>query len=518
MKRLLLSLAFALAAIHAQAQEVHMDFIPFHYPGYELPQYENKILQQRNGELVANVLMMSPSGDNHIPPIIEGLCFYKVSPTALQFTDSLFVADTTPPSWYLFAQDPRGEGNLRVNIEPDSNGGTALRISHFPDNDLRINPDEDVVAHLFDSAAGDYIDSYMIDSQYDLILKFYTAKPNGGYLCHIARCGLDGTVKHLTTLPGNMNFLRAMEEFESTPKQYFQLTKNEGNLFIHVFDSTFHEDNSYVVNKQLYYAWYGEPFFTEVEEIFSFSLSNVIPDGGDVFIAAPFDYDSAWVYDYRETGVAVARYELRTMQRKALVHFNDYPGPTTDARIMCFQKSSYGDLYLVYWEPDPQHKNPSMTAVKMDRDLNVIWKRYCYELHELETEPDWSCYSDMLKDEYGNEIGVYIAGYSNREIEPYNGLFFFFLTDEGLDFVEEGSIEIRPYAYYPNPTQDQLRLQYSPDVKPARIELYDLQGRLVRSQSHGLESVEMQGLSAGQYLMKVTLEDGKSYTDKVVKE
>ena len=72
--------------------------------------------------------------------------------------------------------------------------------------------------------------------------------------------------------------------------------------------------------------------------------------------------------------------------------------------------------------------------------------------------------------------------------------------------------------FYPNPTQDRLRLQYSPEVQPKTIELYDLQGRLVRSQNQGLESVDMQGFASGQYLMKVTLEDGKSFTDKVVKE
>ena len=74
------------------------------------------------------------------------------------------------------------------------------------------------------------------------------------------------------------------------------------------------------------------------------------------------------------------------------------------------------------------------------------------------------------------------------------------------------------YLAYPNPAHDQLHLQYSPDVQPKQVELYDLQGRLVRSQSQGLESVDMQGLASGQYLMKVTLEDGKSFTDKVVKE
>ena len=82
----------------------------------------------------------------------------------------------------------------------------------------------------------------------------------------------------------------------------------------------------------------------------------------------------------------------------------------------------------------------------------------------------------------------------------------------------EAEAFIRPYLFYPNPAQDQLRMQYSPDVKPAKVEFYDLQGRLVRTQSQELESINLQGLAPGQYLMKVTLEDGKTYSDKVMKE
>jgi hypothetical protein len=61
-------------------------------------------------------------------------------------------------------------------------------------------------------------------------------------------------------------------------------------------------------------------------------------------------------------------------------------------------------------------------------------------------------------------------------------------------------------------------MQYSPDVQPARVELYDLQGRLVRTQSKAFESIDMSQLPAGTYTMRVTLEDGKSYADKVVKK
>ena len=92
------------------------------------------------------------------------------------------------------------------------------------------------------------------------------------------------------------------------------------------------------------------------------------------------------------------------------------------------------------------------------------------------------------------------------------------IHDDGVVGTPEAEAFIRPYLFFPNPAQDQLHLQYSPDVKPDKVELYDLQGRLVRTQSEGIESINLQGLAPGQYLMKVTLEDGKTYSDKVVKE
>jgi len=517
-KNALLLMVLLFAASMANAQSVNMDFIPFHYSSYDITQFHNKILQQRDGDLVANVIIAT--GGSQVPPTIVGNIFYKISPTTLQFTDSLLVADTTP-ACYLFAQDPRNEDNLRVNIEPDGNGGTALRISHFSDDDLNANHAEDVVSHLYDSIAYDYIDNYMIDSQGDLIVKFYSRQPNGSDVCHIARYGLDGTLKHATELPESQNFLVTMDEFESTPKQYYQWKKGANeNLFIYVIDSLFQMKNNYMINHVLRDTLFNGSM--NVYEQFGFANNNsnstfVIPDGEDVLIAAPYTRDSGWVYDFKESGAAIARYELRTMQRKALAHFNDWPGPSTDVQIMCLQKTSDGNLYLVYRETDLEY-TPYMVAVKMDRNLNVVWRRYCYEPHSLKFDIGWSQYSNILKDENGNEKGVYIAGYSYYPQVMLDGLYFFFLTDDDINTVEEHGMKVRPYAYYPNPAQDQLHLQYSPDVKPSQIELYNLQGHLVYTQSQSLGSLDMQGIAPGQYLMKVTLEDGKVFADKVVKK
>ena len=96
-------------------------------------------------------------------------------------------------------------------------------------------------------------------------------------------------------------------------------------------------------------------------------------------------------------------------------------------------------------------------------------------------------------------------------------VFYLFVNDD-YDALDEQDIIIRPYTFYPNPAQSELHLIYSPDVQPARIELYDLQGRLLQTQTQNLESIGLEGLAAGQYLMKVTLKDGKTFTDKVAKE
>ena len=515
MKKALLSLTFAIAAILAQAQEVTMEFIPYHKPDHGIFNIHN-VFQQANGDIFTNVLVATSDG------MVEGNIFYKASPNELQYTDSLFVADTLPP-YYLFAKDPRGEGNLRVNIEPDGVGGTALRISHFPDDDFNVNPDDDIVVQLCDTATFDIFGHYMIDSRNDLILKYYTNSPDDDIVCHIARVGLDGTLKHTAVLPQTQNYIITMGEFDSPLGQYYQWTTSaEQNLLFYVIDSTFHVKNYHVINRELESIVYSyDPVYIYVLERFWFGDSPmngtfVVQDEGDLLVAARYTRDSTWVYEDKETGLAVARYDLRTMQRKALIHFDDQPGPATEARCMYFQKASDGNFYIVFREPTPDNK-PTMTVAKLDRDLNLIWRRYCYE-QAMYYDPYASMHSSILKDDEGKEIGIYIVGYASRLMQAGAGIFHFFLTDEGLTTVQEGGIEVRPYAYYPNPAQDQLHLNYSPDVEPAQIELYDLQGRLVRSQGSGLECLSLQGLAPGQYVMKVTMADGTTFSDKVVKE
>ena len=201
--------------------------------------------------------------------------------------------------------------------------------------------------------------------------------------------------------------------------------------------------------------------------------------------------------DYRLIGSWNDRYDL-----PAVFHSFDFA-----KNNLPFEKTLYtcnmelnDELYYYYFN-DP---NP-IVLTKMDESLDVVWQRY------------YSMLSYPLKAHHvlaTNDGGCLVLGSAHRN--NHYEVFALKVDSEGSVGMDE--VSICPFMFYPNPAQDQLHLQYSPDVTPAKIELYDLHGRLVRMQSKGLESVDLQGLTAGQYLMKVTLEDGKVYSDKVVKK
>jgi hypothetical protein len=55
-------------------------------------------------------------------------------------------------------------------------------------------------------------------------------------------------------------------------------------------------------------------------------------------------------------------------------------------------------------------------------------------------------------------------------------------------------------------------------VQPKALELYDMQGRLIRKHKDNFEHFDMEGLLAGQYVLKVIFQDGTTYSEKIIKK
>ena len=176
MKKRFLLFFFALATttLHAQndVQKSDLYEIMSHNMGEYSFSIEN-FMRQHDGDFLF-CTFVSFEGPTPYSPIGVGNIFYKVSPTTLTVTDSLFVEDPNPP-YYLFAPNPIGEGNIRANFEyVEGCDSTFLRICHFTDDNLNINHEEDIVVPVCAGFAGGNFDSHMIDTRGDLRRLFKT--------------------------------------------------------------------------------------------------------------------------------------------------------------------------------------------------------------------------------------------------------------------------------------------------------------------------------------------------------
>lgn len=253
-----------------------------------------------------------------------------------------------------------------------------------------------------------------------------------------------------------------------------------------------------------------------VGDYYSEAFTTVLPNGSKFMSVRGIRYDGWSPELYDEVIVS-----MKLDQNDSIVALSFIPHDNDSVRTLAFchgmDASNEGAFFLCngvydrsawqyYGEIDGLNR---FTVTKTNVDANIVWSRF-YEDGEHVFQP---CSVMATSDE-----GCLVTGRCWTLDYAEAQLFVLKFFADGSLSIPETNAFIRPYIYYPNPAQNELHLQYSPDVHPKTIEFYNLQGHLVRTQNQGLESVDMQGLIPGQYLMKVTLDDGKTYTDKVTKE
>ena len=442
-----------------------------------------------------------------------GDIFYKVSASTHSVTDSLFVDNPNAP-FYLFAPNPHGSGNIRANFEYHEDcDSTFLRICHFPDNDLNINHDEDIVTPVCEGSAHGNFDSHFVDCRGDLIMKY--SKQNSGYSSNefIARFGSDGTLKHQALLFENMDIvIPKMRVFSESPLQYYEWRSYDENLRIYLIDSLFNK-STITINRILSEEVISPNPPVSVAERLEFNYdTEVIPVGGnDILVAAKYVNDTNNYPMTAEYGVAVAKFDIRTMQLKDYRVFNDHLGYYNEGICLGLKMMPDGTVYFLYKEAG--YPSESIIIVKMDTNLQMEWKRFCKTENLNLYYP--LVFPVLCEDE--QKQGIAWAGYS-RNTDYQTSMVLFYLSHDGTVGANENGMDVRPYAFYPNPAKEKLHFEFSPDVQPAQVELYDLQGHLVCTQSNTFENIDMSQLPTGTYMLRVTLEDGKVFSDKVIKK
>ena len=343
---------------------------------------------------------------------------------------------------------------------------------------------------LFAEPNGDIIASYSIKDD-----------PNETFMTYFLRIGFDGTLKSRTEVPQIRYFDMLMEKhtgmFNESPGQYCYWGSNHTSdthdsppFRLYVLDSLFN-----VVEEKCFYFYQGSHWYTH-----NWNDQFLPVDDQHYLIVNMYRrLDSQTYYTYSSI---ILEKRNRQHVRQASAFFGESINYPEAIRAVAVDGNT---IYLSYMTDvvAPNH----LVLLRLDGDLNVQWER-----HFLSEDSFHHGLCMRVLDDGS------IAVSSFQPLVNSNNRISVVVIRDNYDQLEELGIHVRPYDFYPNPVQDQLHLHYSPDVQPVRIDLYDLQGRLMHTQIQNFECLNLNGLAAGQYLMKVTMKDGKAFTDKVVKE
>ena len=491
----------ALLLLCAGVQAQTYDSIAHHHVGHYDIDLRN-MMQLRDGNILANIQLFEI--DEHGNYLGDyGNRLLKIDPNGAILLDSVFVADDDL-NYFLIERNPIDKDNIYAKVVRNLDEmHSDLRISFFDDN-LNFKPEKEIWVPLSDTVFGSLSDSYFLDEHGDIVLRFPITERNE---LHYYRIGIDGSVKNHEVMPKDsspINYGTAGGHdfgiFNEQPAEYYFAGLNSSDfskMYIHVFDSAL------VLKETLTPS--GVPANTQ----FDFGMRERVLD----WDAETFMVASRWDnINGLEDGVRITRYRKEEpCEALATCYFRTMPQLLIgNFSIGCafpfgLAKSGDGSLYFSYCTQDPVAGGVGqVSVVKMDADLNIIWQRFCLE-PEGYSRVGSEC---VALEEGGVAVGGTVFGAPPE-------LFFIVFNDEGWS-VNEPLSSFRPYCIYPNPVKDRLSIHFSPDVKLESIELYDVSGRCVASSRTA--EMDVANLPAGQYVAKITLEGGKVYSDKVVKE
>jgi hypothetical protein len=122
----------------------------------------------------------------------------------------------------------------------------------------------------------------------------------------------------------------------------------------------------------------------------------------------------------------------------------------------------------------------------------------------------------MKSAEFVNMLNVGGAVFIMDENNANNG-YPVFIKNNQHNSVDEDAEDGR-IAVYPNPASNLINISLSDNAVCNSVNIYSLDGRLVKSQDDNCETVDISELSAGVYVLKLKTADGTEVSRRIVKE
>ena len=457
------------------------------------------LFENEDGTLTFKTLMYTPN-------IFEDYqhLFYKLTPEG-EVLDSLII--DAYGDWDYLMRDPFDKESFILTEDRweydsiDSLYVVKFRMI-FVDADLNINDDIIVPLYAVDPSIYYFtINPWIIDSQGDFIISFWSDNEH-----HLRRIGRDGTIK--TSRDGSAIFAPNYETEVQQPGGDSLLLYSEmgfgvfteSPLTYYLMGGYYPASGPWPIIGYFFDADFnliGRHLYKQLDE-------NMGYDGGNNEHIVPLEDDTYLIavqtakLSPTSGGVGVARLDMDHNLIKASPMFG---------LSHCFPRQTLvaddGSVYQLY---DKQNQYKA-SLVRLDNDLNLNW--------EIDLP--------------GNQIIAYIgtslitlkngdiaAGYIGRRYSRYCA--YIATLHDDYDNTTEIAKPSSPFTIYPNPVKDQLTLRFDDGVEPESVELYNLTGNLLTTKNNAMEKIDMSTMSSGVYLLRVTMKDGTSYHEKVIKE
>ena len=204
--------------------------------------------------------------------------------------------------------------------------------------------------------------------------------------------------------------------------------------------------------------------------------------------------------------------------------------------VFAATKSIDGDVQSYNLLPyDPHYYIGFVSCVswifRVDHNGELLWERVTGGNYDsAQTYP-----RDVIKHndkEYtvASQMTYYEPGWETYDINcPYNanmpgsGINFwvYHITDT-FDYDNVGEIEdnknVVGLEIHPNPARDILNISFADDSECQSVEIYAIDGRLLKTQIDNFDKINIADLTSGLYLIKVRMNDGAEFTERIDKE
>lgn len=402
------------------------------------------------------------------------------------FYNALWATHPNDADQFVFASFIKEESNAFFQIV-------------FIDANLNIIEEKQVSIPSFGENC--FAHSVFLDTQGDIIASYWD---NDTF--HMVRIGLDGTLKEDREIeglypsaysrPDTTLYYQDMGLSNTTPQQFSLVAAwDRGNYAPWpVVGYTFDDDFNLIDTH--FYSWYN---------------SQTAFAGGMLEHMVSFDEDSyllasrMWYSNYGYA--ALIKYSRNHEPLKfQMFEGNDpyrYNVPPCDTKVMPDHT-----IYFAYMTHTTTGNHVELVC--MNQDLDILWT--C-SIPEIPGKAFGNAKITVLNDGRTIALGttVWYQSYTKAYLQIY-------IIKNSTTSVEEASTIAHPFTLHPNPVKDQLCLSFVKGTEAENIELYDLAGRLVVTKYSGLENIDMSALPAGVYMMHITMKDGTSYHEKILKE